>query len=101
MNDALGLIGLAVIGTLGAGVLALIPALHIYNVVGLLLLSATALSGVLNADQIIVLEKGVIVARGTHEELIEASELYAQIYSSQLLEDVHLDAQTVEAAQVA
>ena len=62
---------------------------------------AQRISTVLNADQIIVLEKGVIVARGTHEELIEASELYAQIYSSQLLEDVHLDAQTVEAAQVA
>jgi ATP-binding cassette, subfamily B, multidrug efflux pump len=62
---------------------------------------AQRISTVLNADQIIVLDKGMIVARGTHEELIEASELYAQIYSSQLLEDVHLDAQTVEAAQVA
>jgi len=27
------------------------------------------------------------VARGTHEELLEASEIYADIYSSQLVDD--------------
>src|SRR5579884_717733 len=48
---------------------------------------AQRISTVLNADQILVLEKGQIVARGTHEELLETSELYAEIYSSQLVED--------------
>jgi ATP-binding cassette subfamily B protein len=51
---------------------------------------AQRLSTVLNADQILVLDKGTIAARGTHEELMEDSEIYAQIYQSQLVEDVHL-----------
>ena len=34
-----------------------------------------------------VMEKGQIVARGTHEELLESSEIYAEIYSSQLMTD--------------
>jgi ATP-binding cassette subfamily B protein len=42
-----------------------------------------------------VLEKGVVVAHGTHEELMETSEIYAQIYQSQLVEDVHV-AETAE-----
>lgn len=48
---------------------------------------AQRISTVMNADQIIVLEGGQIAARGTHEELLETSELYAEIYSSQLVED--------------
>jgi ATP-binding cassette subfamily B protein len=52
---------------------------------------AQRISTVLNADQILVLDKGTIAARGTHEELIEDSEIYAQIYQSQLVEDVHVD----------
>ncbi|MGI8914252.1 MAG: ATP-binding cassette domain-containing protein, partial [Chloroflexota bacterium] len=48
---------------------------------------AQRISTVLNADQILVLEKGQIVARGTHEELLESSEIYADIYSSQLVDD--------------
>ncbi|HTP11715.1 MAG TPA: ABC transporter ATP-binding protein [Anaerolineae bacterium] len=51
---------------------------------------AQRISTVLNADQILVLDKGTIAARGTHEELMEDSEIYAQIYQSQLVEDVHL-----------
>ena len=43
---------------------------------------------VLNADQILVLDKGSVVARGTHEELMEDSPVYADIYHSQLAEDV-------------
>jgi ATP-binding cassette subfamily B protein len=48
---------------------------------------------VLNADQILVLDKGEIAARGVHEELLASSELYAQIYSSQLQDerDLHAD----------
>ncbi len=48
---------------------------------------AQRISTVLNADQILVLDKGRIVARGTHEELLESSEIYSEIYSSQLLDD--------------
>lgn len=49
---------------------------------------AQRISTVLNASQIIVLEKGVVVARGTHKELMENSAVYADIYHSQLSEDV-------------
>ena len=47
-----------------------------------------SISTVLNADQILVLEAGKVVARGTHEELMEDSPIYADIYHSQLAEDV-------------
>jgi ATP-binding cassette subfamily B protein len=49
---------------------------------------AQRISTVLNADQILVLDKGAIAARGTHEELLESSPIYAEIYHSQLAEDV-------------
>ena len=51
---------------------------------------AQRISTVLNADQIIVLEKGKIVATGIHEELMENNAIYADIYHSQLSEDVEL-----------
>jgi ATP-binding cassette subfamily B multidrug efflux pump len=47
---------------------------------------AQRIATVLNASQILVLDKGQIVAQGTHEELMETSEIYADIYHSQLLE---------------
>ena len=37
-----------------------------------------------NADQIIVLEKGRVVGKGTHQELMETCETYQEIASSQL-----------------
>ncbi len=49
---------------------------------------AQRISTVLNADQILVLDKGQIVDRGVHEELLERSAIYAEIYHSQLAEDV-------------
>lgn len=52
---------------------------------------AQRISTVLNADQILVLEKGEIVAHGTHEELLESSEIYAEIYTSQLVGDTDLE----------
>ncbi len=52
---------------------------------------AQRISTVLNADQILVLDKGRVVASGTHEELLETSEIYAEIYSSQLVGDAELD----------
>jgi ATP-binding cassette subfamily B protein len=48
---------------------------------------AQRISTVVNADQILVLDKGRIVARGIHEELMENSPIYADIYHSQLVED--------------
>jgi ATP-binding cassette subfamily B protein len=49
---------------------------------------AQRISTVLNAEQILVLDQGEIVARGTHEELLEESSIYAEIYYSQLEEDL-------------
>ncbi len=48
---------------------------------------AQRISTVMNADQILVLDKGQIVARGCHEELLEENEIYAEIYTSQLIGD--------------
>jgi len=45
---------------------------------------AQRISTVLNADQILVLEKGRVAAQGTHEELMDTSPIYADIYHSQL-----------------
>jgi len=49
---------------------------------------AQRISTVINADQILVLDEGRIVARGNHEKLLEESEIYAEIYSSQLIGDM-------------
>jgi ATP-binding cassette subfamily B multidrug efflux pump len=51
---------------------------------------AQRIATVLNANQILVLEKGKVVAQGVHEELLESSEIYAEIYNSQLLLDEEL-----------
>jgi ATP-binding cassette subfamily B protein len=48
---------------------------------------AQRISTVRSADQILVLDKGRIVASGTHAELLESSEIYADIYCSQLVDD--------------
>ncbi len=48
---------------------------------------AQRISTVKNADQILVLEKGRVVARGRHADLMEGSPVYAEIYTSQLVDD--------------
>ena len=45
---------------------------------------AQRISTVLNADKILVLDEGRIVAEGTHAELLRASPIYREIYDSQL-----------------
>ena len=47
---------------------------------------AQRISTILHADQIIVLEDGQIVGKGTHKELLKNCEAYYQIASSQLSE---------------
>ncbi len=46
---------------------------------------AQRISTVMNADKIIVLDKGEIVAQGKHADLMEDSPIYAEIYNSQIL----------------
>jgi ATP-binding cassette subfamily B multidrug efflux pump len=45
---------------------------------------AQRISTVLNADKIIVIDKGEIAAEGTHAELVAGSAIYREIYDSQL-----------------
>ncbi|WP_332649202.1 ABC transporter ATP-binding protein [Lysinibacillus sp. 54212] len=44
---------------------------------------ASKISSIRHADQILVLDDGMIVAAGTHEELLKTSELYQQIVQTQ------------------
>ncbi|MGH1523365.1 ABC transporter ATP-binding protein [Leifsonia sp. L25] len=45
---------------------------------------AQRVSTIVDADQIVVLEDGHVVGRGTHAELVESNPTYAEIVSSQL-----------------
>ncbi len=45
---------------------------------------AQRVSTVLNADKIVVLDRGQVAAEGTHAELLAASPIYREIYQSQL-----------------
>ena len=45
---------------------------------------AQRISTVLNADKIVVIDKGRIAAEGTHAELMQSSPIYQEIYDSQL-----------------
>ncbi len=50
---------------------------------------AQRISTVMKADLILVMERGQIVASGTHAELMEESAIYAEIYNSQLVGESH------------
>lgn len=51
------------------------------------LLVAQRISSILHANQIIVLDEGKMVGKGTHEELMESCKVYQQIASSQLTKE--------------
>lgn len=50
---------------------------------------AQRISTVMNADKILVLEKGEVVAQGKHAQLMEEEPIYAEIYNSQILAHEH------------
>jgi ATP-binding cassette subfamily B protein len=52
---------------------------------------AQRISTVINADMILVMDKGQIAGRGQHEELLEENEIYAEIYNSQLIGDAQIE----------
>jgi ATP-binding cassette subfamily B protein len=52
---------------------------------------AQRITTVLNADLILVLDRGQIAASGRHADLMENSPIYAEIYYSQLVGDAEID----------
>jgi ATP-binding cassette subfamily B multidrug efflux pump len=48
---------------------------------------AHRISTIKNADKIIVLDDGMIVEQGTHQELLNKAGVYAEMYDNQLLEE--------------
>ena len=56
------------------------------------LIIAHRLSTIALADEVVVLDGGRIVARGTHDELLETSPVYREIHEHGLLERQFADA---------
>jgi len=52
---------------------------------------AQRISTVLNADKIVVIDEGHITAQGTHEQLMQTSPIYKEIYDSQLGNGFHAE----------
>ncbi len=65
------------------------------------LMVAHRLSTVAGADEIIVLDEGKIVERGTHRELLDRAGLYADLWSRQSRAHEDADAAAAEAVRVA
>lgn len=63
---------------------ALRKALHEETGQSTVLVVAQRISTIMNAEQIIVLDQGEIVGKGTHEELLKNCDVYYEIASSQL-----------------
>jgi ATP-binding cassette subfamily B multidrug efflux pump len=61
---------------------------------------AQRISTVLKADRIYVLDKGRVVAAGTHRELMRTSAVYQEIYESQLGTSVSLEPAAVKSGAV-
>jgi len=58
---------------------------------------AQRISTVLKADKIIVIDRGRVVAEGTHQELMQTSPIYQEIYDSQLGNGVRVEESVVGA----
>jgi ATP-binding cassette subfamily B protein len=52
------------------------------------LIVAQRVSTIADADQIIVLEDGAVVGKGTHESLLAGSPTYVEIVESQLTAEI-------------
>jgi ATP-binding cassette subfamily B protein len=59
---------------------------------------AHRLSTIRNADEVLVLDKGQIVERGRHEELLAQKGFYYELYMSQFRRQAEIDALTAPAA---
>ena len=66
---------------------ALRKALRTYTADATVLIVAQRVSTILNAEQIIVLDEGRIVGKGTHKELMETCKEYREIAESQLAKE--------------
>jgi ATP-binding cassette, subfamily B, multidrug efflux pump len=53
---------------------------------------AQRISTVLQADKIVVIDRGRVAAEGTHSELMQSSPIYREIYDSQLGSGLPLEA---------
>jgi ABC-type multidrug transport system fused ATPase/permease subunit len=62
------------------------------------LIIAHRLSTIALADELVVLDSGRIAARGKHDELLETSDVYREIYEHGLLERQLADAVEARAA---
>ena len=63
---------------------ALRHALKEYTGGATVLIVAQRISTIMTADQIVVLDEGAVVGRGTHQELLKTCETYREIAHSQL-----------------
>ncbi|XQY93823.1 ABC transporter ATP-binding protein [Metabacillus sp. HB246100] len=68
---------------------ALMEALHEYSAT--MLIITHKISTAMQADRVLLLDEGHLVAEGTHEQLLKTSPLYYKIYQSQMSEEVVYD----------
>jgi len=61
---------------------------------------ASRLRTIKNADQILMLEDGRIIERGTHAELLARRGAYARLYDLQLREQEEYEARTLSTRRV-